>query len=179
MVNSRLIHGYFMVTAPTRSLATMALGLSKGANIALGLAFVVAALRGCTVLCFFVWSSLVLVAWALTPWGVRPGSLTPWGVILRGGRHVAVLVARPLQAAAALPAWGPAATRFLVAAWTRAEGRVTRGTFGCRLVRGLRSFPSLGSGRVPCIQGYPRVPPGAGAQSGPGGLRRRRARERW
>ena len=35
-----------------------------------------------------------------------------------------------------------AVTRFLVTAWTRAEGRVTRGTFGCLLVRGLRSFPS-------------------------------------
>ena len=35
-----------------------------------------------------------------------------------------------------------AVARFLAAAWTRAEGRVTRGTFGCLLVRGLRSFPS-------------------------------------
>ena len=71
-----------------------------------------------------------------------------------------------------------AVTRFLVTAWTRAEGRVTRGTFGCLLVRGLRSFPSWDGQSAE----YPGVPSGAAwvrCLVRPGGLRRWRARERW
>ena len=71
-----------------------------------------------------------------------------------------------------------AVARFLAAAWTRAEGHVTRGTFGCLLVRGLRSFPSWDGQSAE----YPGVPSGAAwvrCLVRPGGLRRWRARERW
>ena len=178
MVNQLMVKQWSSNSAPTRSLATLALGLSKSANIALGLAFVVAALRGCTVLCFFVWSSLVLVAWALTPWVVRPGSLTPWELYSGGSARCR-----------------PRCTSL-------ASGRRT-----ASVGSGRHAFPGggLDQGRGPRHQGYLRVPPGArssvlpflgfgqsavypGVPSGaawvrylvrPGRLRRRRARERW
>ena len=60
-----------------------------------------------------------------------------------GGWHVAGLVRVAFAGGYRLACVGStAAARFLAAAWTRAEGRVNQGYLRCRLVRGLRSFPS-------------------------------------
>ena len=72
-----------------------------------------------------------------------------------------------------------AVTRFLVTAWTRAEGRVFQGYL--RVPPGARSsvLPLLGTGQSAV---YPGVPSGAAwcrCLVRPGGLRWRRARERW
>ena len=60
-----------------------------------------------------------------------------------GGWHVAGLVCVAFASGYRLACVGSTAVaRFLAAAWTRAEGRVNHGYLRCRLVRGLRSFPS-------------------------------------
>ena len=160
--------------------ALLASSKHKGRHC-VGLAVVVPALRVCSVLRRFVWLSFVLAACALTPWGVRPGSLTPWGVTLRGVGTLPSSLRAPckrqprcqrgvhsVHSCHALPGDGLG----------QAEGRVTRGTFGCLLVRGLRSFPSWDGQSAE----YPGVPSGAAwvrCLVRPGGLRRWRARERW
>ena len=60
-----------------------------------------------------------------------------------GGWHVAGLVRVAFAGGYRLACVGStAAARFLAAAWTRAKGRANQGYLRCRLVRGLRSFPS-------------------------------------
>ena len=151
---------------------------SSGAYIAIGRGFA-AALRWCAVLCLLVWLSLVLVALALSPWGVRPGSLPPWGGALRGVGTLPASFRVPLRAASALPAWGPCCRAFPGGGVDQGRGPRHQGYL--RVPPGARSsvLPFLGFGQSAV---YPGVPSGAAWVRylvRPGRLRRRRARERW
>ena len=119
-----------------------------------------AALHVCSVLRRFVWLSFVLAACALSPWGVRPGSLPPWGGALRGVGTLPSSLRVPckllphcrrgVHSCHAFPGDGldqgrgprlpgvPSGAAWCAVfgpspPWDRAECRVSRGTLGCRL----------------------------------------------